>query len=259
MVQSANFSCNFICSLTFSPPPTSISGFVVGFILKWKDRPACYNGHDHIPDNRDCHTFYHCWGYRLMPKSCGPFLMFNPVTKVCDWPPLVVAIRPQCNLFTDFMHTFKSVTSTAKKPKRPLEPVTTSTTTTTTTTTVPKSVQNSTNTKKSSTLSKNKVIFIKPMLDLFSRLGSLGKKSKVKQRKNKKKNKNDLTLDKKEQHRSINSKGKENELDDNISPDSCDSKTRKHKSILGLNGLFDLSSLKVFTKNTFDQLSNHIP
>ena len=68
-----------------------------GFFVKWEQRPTCLHGHDHIPVAHNCHAFYHCWGPRLTIKHCGPFLMFNPVTKVCDWPSVVKYIRPMCD------------------------------------------------------------------------------------------------------------------------------------------------------------------
>ena len=48
-------------------------------------------------------------------KNCGPFLMFHPVTKVCDWPSIVQNIRPMC------------ASSSLEQPPRPtlskIEPV----------------------------------------------------------------------------------------------------------------------------------------
>ena len=68
-----------------------------GLFVRWEQRPVCLHGHDHIPVAHSCHAFYHCWGARITIKHCGPFLMFNPVTKVCDWPHTVKYIRPMCD------------------------------------------------------------------------------------------------------------------------------------------------------------------
>ena len=68
-----------------------------GLFVRWEQRPVCLHGHDHIPVAHSCHAFYHCWGTRITIKHCGPFLMFNPVTKVCDWPHSVKYIRPMCD------------------------------------------------------------------------------------------------------------------------------------------------------------------
>ena len=68
-----------------------------GLFVRWEQRPVCLHGHDHIPVAHSCHAFYHCWGARITIKHCGPFLMFNPVTKVCDWPHSVKYIRPMCD------------------------------------------------------------------------------------------------------------------------------------------------------------------
>ena len=46
---------------------------------------GCPYGFDHLADESDCHVFYHCfdsaWGTVMIPKTCGPFLMFNPGKK----------------------------------------------------------------------------------------------------------------------------------------------------------------------------------
>ena len=68
-----------------------------GLFVRWEQRPVCLHGHDHIPVAHSCHAFYHCWGARITIKHCGPFLMFNPVTKVCDWPHTVKYISPMCD------------------------------------------------------------------------------------------------------------------------------------------------------------------
>jgi hypothetical protein len=47
---------------------------------------SCPFGFDHLADEADCYVFYHCfsspWGTVMIPKTCGPFLMFNPGAKL---------------------------------------------------------------------------------------------------------------------------------------------------------------------------------
>lgn len=76
-------------------------------------RPKCLLGHDHIPDPKDCHAFFHCWGYRMSHKTCGPYLLFNPKDKVCDWPSSVFYYRPECKKPAAKQHKKK------KKKKKP--------------------------------------------------------------------------------------------------------------------------------------------
>ncbi len=201
-----------------------------------------------------------------MPKSCGPFLMFNPVTRVCDWPPIVMAVRPECNPFMRNLVKSKSATSLYKSKSRPKRPIfnkpikrTTTTTTTTTTTAVPKllftRIRTSTNDLVSSISEKKKkehresnknrnndVIFIKPILDLFSGKNQSDKRKKIEEEKKQK----------------LSNSSRENG-DSSSNEASRENTQRKRKAILGLNGLFNLSSLKVFTKNKFSQLSKSIP
>jgi hypothetical protein len=48
----------------------------------------------------DCHRFYHCKdtleGPELVEKTCGPYMMYNHMKQVCDWPAAVIALRPEC-------------------------------------------------------------------------------------------------------------------------------------------------------------------
>ena len=51
-----------------------------------------------VSDPSDCHSFRQCSGSPVIPAfrhSCG-FLLFNPLTLTCDWPDVVVRIRPEC-------------------------------------------------------------------------------------------------------------------------------------------------------------------
>jgi len=112
----------------------------MGLFVRWEQRPTCTRGHDHIPDQYSCHHFYHCWGFRLTHKYCGPYLMFNPVTKVCDWPTIVISIRPMCadpghvsnNPFFDSHNMILKRKKIVEK-RSTTTPITTTVTTTTTT------------------------------------------------------------------------------------------------------------------------------
>lgn len=52
------------------------------------------------PHPKDCHAFYQCVpgleGPELVEKSCGPDMLYNPDTQVCDWPATVALLRPEC-------------------------------------------------------------------------------------------------------------------------------------------------------------------
>lgn len=133
----------------------------IGLFVRWEQRPTCSGGHDHIPDQHNCHAFYHCWGYRLTHKSCGPYLMFNPVTKVCDWPSIVKSVRPVCAKSKTKKHT-KSQPSIVKKIEKrsttiPTTLATTTTTRSTTTTTrrtTTTTIRTTTTTKRTTTTTK---------------------------------------------------------------------------------------------------------
>jgi len=218
---------------------TIVQDSVSGFFVKWEQRPICLLGHDHLPVAHNCHAFYHCWGPRLTIKDCGPFLMFNPVTKVCDWPSIVKYIRPMCDpnhkppkveLKREIKPTVNELAtkkSTTKNVGKLLHARTTakSTTTTSTTTTMTtlttttlttfttrsRSVAKTTSLGKllhaRTTTRKPQIFFIKPI--------------KLRKRPSK-----DINL-----------------------------KDRNTKSLIGYNGLFDLNSLKVFTKANVTSLS----
>lgn len=205
---------------------TIVQDFVSGLFVRWEQRPVCLHGHDHIPVAHSCHAFYHCWGARITIKHCGPFLMFNPVTKVCDWPHTVKYIRPMCDpsyvkppsnelkrvdLIKPTVNELASKNSTTKTIGKLLHARTTtkSTTTTTTTTLIP-----TTRRRKTISTSKPKrpkIFFIKPITIQRKRLASA----------------KDMNL-----------------------------KDRNTKSLIGYNGLFDLNSLKVFTKGNMTSLSS---
>ena len=62
------------CSLIYS-----FSGIDRAMRVSWS---GCPFGFDHLADESDCYVFYHCfespWGTVMIPKTCGPHLMFNP-------------------------------------------------------------------------------------------------------------------------------------------------------------------------------------
>ena len=57
----------------------SFSGIDRAMRVSWS---GCPFGFDHLADESDCYVFYHCfespWGTVMIPKTCGPHLMFNP-------------------------------------------------------------------------------------------------------------------------------------------------------------------------------------
>jgi len=220
---------------------TIVQDSVNGLFVRWEQKPICLNGHDHLPVAHDCHAFYHCWGPRLTIKNCGPFLMFNPVTKVCDWPGVVKYIRPMCDpnhkppkkrkteltrvdLIKPTLNELATKTSTTKTVGKLLHArtttksttMTTTTTTTTTSTTTTKIVPRTefvgkllhARTTTTTTTKRPKIFFIKP-----------------------------ITLRKRP-------------------PKDINLKNRNTKSLIGYNGLFDLNSLKVFTKDNVTSLSS---
>ncbi|XP_017781781.1 PREDICTED: hemocytin [Nicrophorus vespilloides] len=45
----------------------------------------------------DCHKFRQCSPITgLVEKTCGPNMLYNPDTMICDWPQNVLKIKPQC-------------------------------------------------------------------------------------------------------------------------------------------------------------------
>lgn len=62
--------------------------------------PSCDASQPHQEHPNDCHLFYHCVpgtnGNKLVQKSCGASMMYNPVTMICDWPSSVIQIKADC-------------------------------------------------------------------------------------------------------------------------------------------------------------------
>ncbi|XP_026826604.1 hemocytin isoform X2 [Ooceraea biroi] len=50
----------------------------------------------------NCQLFYQCiptlTGHELVEKSCGPGTLYNPAIQACDWPTVVLQIRPECSV-----------------------------------------------------------------------------------------------------------------------------------------------------------------
>lgn len=40
----------------------------------------------YFPDRKDCRVFHQCAHGRPVAKYCGPGTVYNPHTRVCDWP-----------------------------------------------------------------------------------------------------------------------------------------------------------------------------
>lgn len=84
---------------------------------------SCDESTPHVQHAADCHLFYHCEpsaeGPVLVEKSCGPHMMYNPSTQVCDWPASVMNVRPECEVLeiTKVMIKKKG----KKKPKKPTD------------------------------------------------------------------------------------------------------------------------------------------
>ncbi|CAH0555062.1 unnamed protein product [Brassicogethes aeneus] len=73
------------------PPPTT------------KGIPICDVSIPHQENPTDCHLFYHCVfgddnAPKLIEKSCGRDMMYNPKTMSCDWPANVVLLKSSCQL-----------------------------------------------------------------------------------------------------------------------------------------------------------------
>ena len=81
-----------------SRPPTS----VVSTVLPMNEQ--CDTTHPNKAHPTDCRIFYQCAptlnGLELIEKTCGPTMMYNPISQVCDWPGIVFSIRPEC-MFSD--------------------------------------------------------------------------------------------------------------------------------------------------------------
>lgn len=83
----------------------------------------CPLGHTHIADQRDCHIFYHCkrtyWGVQMIQKTCGDYMMFHPVSEVCDWPFKVRAVRPECYYESMSLGLWRPVKRPSSSPEEP--------------------------------------------------------------------------------------------------------------------------------------------
>ncbi|KAG8238941.1 hypothetical protein J437_LFUL000780, partial [Ladona fulva] len=62
---------------------------------------ACDPAKPNRPHETDCYIFYQCadtlHGVEMVKKTCGPNMMYNPETQICDWPENVMRIRPDCS------------------------------------------------------------------------------------------------------------------------------------------------------------------
>lgn len=61
----------------------------------------CDKNVPHVEYPGDCEKFLHCQPmndgtYKYAEKTCGPTMLFNPITMICDWPAAVLAIKPTC-------------------------------------------------------------------------------------------------------------------------------------------------------------------
>lgn len=57
----------------------------------------------HIEFPGDCYKFLHCQpmsdgSWKFAEKTCGPSMMFNPISMTCDWPSAVKEMKPNCGL-----------------------------------------------------------------------------------------------------------------------------------------------------------------
>ncbi|KAK4875849.1 hypothetical protein RN001_012271 [Aquatica leii] len=81
---------------------------------------ACDVAEPNKPHPSDCHLYYRCedtiTGNKLVGKTCGSMLMFNPVQLTCDFPVNVAKVRPECQATT-----LKPVTEVCEvdEPNRP--------------------------------------------------------------------------------------------------------------------------------------------
>ncbi|PNF36643.1 hypothetical protein B7P43_G19101, partial [Cryptotermes secundus] len=77
----------------------------------------CDVNNPNSPHPGDCHRFYHCKdtleGPELVEKTCGPYMMYNHMKQVCDWPATVIALRPECAATTPEATTETATTPTA--------------------------------------------------------------------------------------------------------------------------------------------------
>ncbi|KAG6461849.1 hypothetical protein O3G_MSEX012891 [Manduca sexta] len=50
------------------------------------------------PHPTDCSKFYECAPHGPTLKDCAPGTLYNPVAMVCDWPAVVIPMRPECGV-----------------------------------------------------------------------------------------------------------------------------------------------------------------
>ncbi|XP_050302983.1 hemocytin [Anthonomus grandis grandis] len=67
--------------------------------------PLCDISRPNQEHQTDCHKFLQCvqtyGGIKLVEKSCGPDLLYNPESMMCDWKDSVLKIKPTCQLLTE--------------------------------------------------------------------------------------------------------------------------------------------------------------
>ena len=196
--------------------------------------------------------------------------MFNPVTKVCDWPTIVISIRPMCadpghvgnNPFFDSHNMILKHNKIVEK-RSTTTPITTTTTTTTTTRRTPTTSSTTTTrgttstTRRPSTVAvkgfhlfkttkvpkksfpkNSKITFIKPVT-ITNALFKPYKPNNVKNSKKRKVKRKPMKLN-------------EEKFDDQSGDDEL---KRGDKSVFGYNSFFDISSLKLFTNKNVTSLT----
>lgn len=62
---------------------------------------ACDPTIPHVEFPGDCYKFLHCMpmpdgSWQYTEKTCGPTMMFNPQSMICDWVFSVSEIKPEC-------------------------------------------------------------------------------------------------------------------------------------------------------------------
>ncbi|RZC42307.1 hemocytin, partial [Asbolus verrucosus] len=79
----------------------SCPDFEIRVLCECEKKPICDPLKPHKEHETNCHLFYHCEvglndTKKLVEKTCGPSMYYNPVTMVCDWPYAVEEIKPEC-------------------------------------------------------------------------------------------------------------------------------------------------------------------
>lgn len=76
--------------------------YVVRYETPAPPKPSvCDPSIPHVEYPGDCYKFLHCMpmpdgSWQYTEKTCGPTMMFNPDTMVCDWVFAVADIKPEC-------------------------------------------------------------------------------------------------------------------------------------------------------------------